>query len=61
MRFIDPAGHDPGTTRTAFHKLEADVQVALEDLDHAMATLGYIVIVSGAATGNLEISIRIAN
>lgn len=61
MKFIDPTGHDPGTTRTAFHKLEAELQLALEELEHAMAALGFIVVVKACAEGKLEIDVSIAN
>lgn len=61
VKFIDPMGQDPGTTRTAFHKLEADLQLALEELAHSVAQLGYILVIHNAASGNLEISIRISN
>jgi len=61
MKFIDPTGHDPGTTRTAFHKLEADLQLAVEELAHSVAQLGYILIIRNCASGSLEISVAISN
>lgn len=59
MRFQDPDEAMEGTTRTAFHRLDADVQLAIEELSHTLASLGYLIEV--CLDSFSEIIIRIAD
>lgn len=62
MRFQDPPGNDQeGLTRIEFHKLDADIQLALEELDHTLATLGIQLVIKSCAKGVLEMEIWITN
>ena len=57
MRFIDPKGQEPGTTRTEFHRLDTDLQLALEELDHTISVLGAQLIIKSCKDGVLEMDI----
>lgn len=61
MRFLDPHSDEPGKTRTEFHKLDADLQLAIEELSHTLANLGYQLIVKGANPKMLDIEVWILN
>ena len=48
-----------GTTRNEFHKLDADLQLAIEELDHTLANLGLQLIIKSCKDGVLEVEVWI--
>jgi predicted ArsR family transcriptional regulator len=54
MKFTDY--ETTGDTRTAFHQLDADVQIAIEELVHTLAGLGFMAEIT--LNDQLEIIIR---
>lgn len=61
MIFQDSLELEPGTTRTRYHQLDIDVQIALEDLDFSLAEHNHQLIVKDIANNTLEIEIWIPN
>ena len=59
MRFVDISWDSEGSTRTAFHKLDADIQLAIEELSHTLAGLG--VLIELTLNEDLQVVIRIPN
>lgn len=59
MRFVDPPEkkEDPGFTRTEFHKLNADIQLAIEELDHTLSNHGACLVITSCEKGILSMEI----
>lgn len=60
MKFVDPFESEQGTTRTEFHKLSTDLQLAIEELDHTLATLGFQLIIKSCVDGVLEMEVWVS-
>lgn len=60
MKFIDPLSNEPGETRTKFHQLDCDIQIAIEELSHVLADLGFQVVIKNVSSHS-DIEIRITN
>lgn len=65
MRFIDPPDAsgdlEPGYTRTEFHKLDADIQLAIEELDHTLSNHNAQVTITSCEKGILKMEIWIGD
>lgn len=63
MRFEDPKDGDKvaeqGTTRTEFHKIDTDIQLAIEELDHTLSNNQAQLIIKSCKNGVLRMEIWI--
>jgi hypothetical protein len=53
--------NEPSRVQTAFHALDADYQLALEEMAHTLATLGYQVMITEASPNVLKVEIWVIN
>lgn len=61
MRFVDPPDSEYGTTEAEYRKLSADIQLALEELDHTLSHHGAMVVILSCEKGILSMEIWITN
>ena len=61
IHFLEYDSNDPSKVQTAYRKLSADYQLAIEEMAHTMAKLGYHVVIKEAGPKVLEIEIWLAN
>lgn len=61
MRFIDAPDTEPGQTRTEFHKLDADIQLAVEELNHTLANNGAQLVVKSCAKKVITLEVWLSN
>lgn len=61
MKFLAPSEHEKEELRMSFYSLDADMQLAIEELDHTLSIQGYQVVIKSATEKVLDIEIWIVN